>query len=270
MWSERALSRHVAIRSSTAWYVEALARCRAELRAHAAFVTILPLEYPDPPGALLFPDEVARTNRYRLISDRRAHALGRLTARYFVGRGNLPFSLTEYGKPYMPTGVEFSISHAAILVSVAFSACGPIGVDLERAADENLSPSLYHSVCHPLEIEWLGSLLHDRRSSSFADLWTRKEALLKAEGRGLIDDLDTIEVVPKSRNGSIDSSGRWRLWSLPTGEQQVRCTVATAPSISRVVLLRSGSAEPFEQSIDPSNPDVREVGSTSSGKPPQI
>ncbi len=91
----------------------------------------------------------------------------------------------ERGKP-LPTasGWHWSISHDAVLVAAVVSRRAPLGVDVERVALRRRL--LVERVANEAERQALGETAAAPLSgSSFARLWTSKEAVLKAEGIGI-------------------------------------------------------------------------------------
>lgn len=80
-----------------------------------------------------------------------------------------------YGKPYLPGGPEFSLSHGGEL-AVLLLADAPCGVDVERCGREPAA-AMRSRVLTAAE---------QASGRPFAWLWTRKEAALKLDGRGLV------------------------------------------------------------------------------------
>ena len=109
----------------------------------------------------------------------------------------ITFRRAEHGKPYLCDargvrleGVHFNLSHSAggVLVAVADE---PIGVDIETFRSP--SAALLRRCMNDEErgrIEHSGAPLQ-----TFAELWTRKEAVGKCRGTGLTDDM------PNTLNG---------------------------------------------------------------------
>ena len=80
------------------------------------------------------------------------------------------WSYNEHGKPYIPDGPYFSISHCKEGIAVAIDD-EPVGIDIEsiRRADEDL---IIRTAQDP--------------ARAFTRLWTQKEALVKAQGIGIV------------------------------------------------------------------------------------
>ncbi len=91
----------------------------------------------------------------------------------------------EYGKPFLPGGPFFSISHCKTGIAVAVDE-KPIGIDIEsiRHADEEL-------IARTMNADEQKQIQTDR---DFTRLWTQKEAVVKAEGIGIVsfEQLQTI------------------------------------------------------------------------------
>lgn len=106
-----------------------------------------------------------------------------------LGINNLETNQNEHGKPYLIRypEVHFNLSHCknGLAVVVDFS---PVGIDIESFRKGNLS--LICKTMNPTEAEWI------RASSdpveAFTQYWTKKEAVVKLRGTGLIDDLHHI------------------------------------------------------------------------------
>ena len=113
-----------------------------------------------------------------------------------MGYGLRDWQFNEHGKPFIPGGPYFSISHCKEGIAVAISD-EPIGIDIEgiRHADEEL----IRRTMNEEERLWVtgdglrvtGDGLRDRR---FTRLWTQKEAVVKAIGTGIVsfEQLQTI------------------------------------------------------------------------------
>ena len=91
------------------------------------------------------------------------------------------WSYNEHGKPYIPDGPYFSISHCKEGIAVAIDD-EPVGIDIEsiRRADEDL---IIRTMC-AREQEEIRSAQDPTRA--FTRLWTQKEALVKAQGIGIV------------------------------------------------------------------------------------
>jgi len=100
-----------------------------------------------------------------------------LLLRHYIGEG--PFSYGEFGKPYLPGGPPFSLSHGGELVVLAVGEQGTeLGVDVERT-DRSWRGAVARRLFTQEEQRWLNG-----SSERFFRLWTRKEAVLKCRGSG--------------------------------------------------------------------------------------
>jgi 4'-phosphopantetheinyl transferase len=149
--------------------------------------------------ALLDGHERDRLDRFRLPADRArylaAHALARLVLGHAVGTpaGALVFDRTcrcgaQHGKPVLPGGPGFSLTHAGDLVGVAVHPGGSVGLDVERVRPLTDLTAMAAHVCSPQETA--------ADEDSFFSLWARKEALLKAIGTGLASPMSAITLGP--------------------------------------------------------------------------
>jgi 4'-phosphopantetheinyl transferase len=94
-----------------------------------------------------------------------------------------------HGKPAVPGpagGLEVSVSHAAEVVLVAASRCDPVGVDVEPLDPALPVDDLAPLCLAPEEARALAGLTGPHRARAFLGCWTRKEAVLKAAGTGLL------------------------------------------------------------------------------------
>lgn len=89
----------------------------------------------------------------------------------------------KYGKPYLE-GIDFhfSLSHSGEYAVCAYSD-RPIGADLQRIKDK--IPDHTNKILSEAEKGYLESRTGHERTIDFYRLWSRKESLLKWDGRGL-------------------------------------------------------------------------------------
>lgn len=86
---------------------------------------------------------------------------------------------------------RFNITHTDGLVALAI-ARAPIGVDVEWLARPGRTVELAERYFAPTEVAALFALPEARRRDRFFDLWTLKEAYIKARGLGLAIPLDSF------------------------------------------------------------------------------
>ncbi|MFE6776313.1 4'-phosphopantetheinyl transferase family protein [Streptomyces sp. NPDC057702] len=80
--------------------------------------------------------------------------------------------------------LRVSLAHARGALAVAVTDRAVVGVDVE-VVRELRAEALARSWLHPAEAEWVTGLAEDARSAAFLWLWTQKESVGKARGRGL-------------------------------------------------------------------------------------
>lgn len=147
---------------------------------------------------LLSAEERQRADRFRFRADRAAycsaHYLLRACLNLIAGPADWRFERCEDGKPYLHPefagdDLQFNLTHSRTQVACAFSFDGPIGVDTEDDYTEPQLLEIAARVCSRDEFDTLSRLEERSRQAAFARLWTAKEALAKASGKGLGLDL---------------------------------------------------------------------------------
>ncbi|GET42134.1 4'-phosphopantetheinyl transferase family protein [Microseira wollei] len=152
-------------------------------------------------AATLSTDEQARAQRFHFDVHRQRFIVGRGILRNILGRylgkepGELEFCYSDRGKPSLAgsnSSVCFNLSHSQSLALYAI-ARRPIGIDLEfiRPLDDALK--LAQRFFSPREYAFIAALPPDQKQKAFFQLWTCKEAYLKATGEGLAG-LGQVEV----------------------------------------------------------------------------
>ncbi len=155
--------------------------------------------------AVLDEKELRRADQHRFAIDRLRFVTGRAVLRlalqnYGMGAAKeIRFSYSDQGKPLLvpeinPMRVQFNVSHSSDLVALGFAVNHCVGIDVEhhRAVPEILDiAERFFSVRERAE---LLSMPESERQLAFFKGWTRKEAVLKAIGRGLDDSMEGFSV----------------------------------------------------------------------------
>lgn len=160
---------------------------------------------------LLNSAERAQAERFHFTKDAEHWTACRSALRRVLGEAlgidpatlSLEFGLQ--GKPQLPASYQslhFNLSHCADLALLALCQDGPVGIDLEPVDRATSLLGCESSFCHPEEIATLPTAPDDR-ARTLLDLWTAKEAALKALGTGLSIDPASFSLAGLE-NGSID------------------------------------------------------------------
>jgi len=171
-------------------------------------------------GRTLSADEVERAGRFRFERDRDRYVAGRGALRAILGRYlNLhptvvAFTYGAHGKPALAgeardVELGFNLSHSEDLALVAVTAGRAVGVDLEAWRPFERISDVPASIFSPRELAEFQSLAPALRQEAFFNAWTRKEAIVKATGRGFSTDVAEVEVtfVPGQPAGVVRLHG---------------------------------------------------------------
>ena len=147
-------------------------------------------------------DEHDRSRRFYFEEDRRRFIVGRGALREVLGRylvveaQELRFRYGPYGKPELAGDyrLSFSVSHARQFALYAFTWDCKVGVDIEYIRATANMESIIERYFTAQEKAVLQSLSGSRKLEAFFACWTSKEAYLKANGRGLTQALENIDV----------------------------------------------------------------------------
>lgn len=96
-----------------------------------------------------------------------------------------------FGKPFINAEIDFSVSYSDNNTILVFIKNGSVGVDIEqiKLIDYNLYKDYF------TKNEWDFMNQNSFAEAIFFKLWTRKEAALKAIGKGAFFDFKQVEVI---------------------------------------------------------------------------
>lgn len=145
--------------------------------------------------------EQIKNKRFLKWEDQHAHLFGKLLLRSALiryGFSEQALSLIQFNdhqKPYIEGNVYFNISHAGKYVACAISEGIQIGLDVEQKIPQpNMSD--FRDIFSPAEWDYLNSA--EEKTDVFYKLWTRKESIIKANGKGLSIPLHEVDVLSNS------------------------------------------------------------------------
>jgi 4'-phosphopantetheinyl transferase len=148
------------------------------------------------------------TNQIQRIRYIASRALLRtLSAEYLdLDAATLALGYGGNGKPYwanIKDRLHFNISHSGSWIVLAFSSHFPVGIDIQsrtgRASRDSLA--LATRFFHPSEQDSLRRAEADQRETLFFDIWSGKEAVIKAFGEGVHGGLRKFSVTPAPEAG---------------------------------------------------------------------
>lgn len=153
--------------------------------------------------ALLSPAERARLDRLAAPALAAEFLWGRALARSVLARRSarppaaLRFEHGPNGRPSLAGGgPSFNLSHARGLIALAVAESGEVGVDVETEARRTDTAAIAHRYFSARELRSFAGLDRAARRHRFFELWTLKEAYLKALGIGIGVPLASFSIVP--------------------------------------------------------------------------
>lgn len=178
--------------------------------------------------------EQQRANRFRVARHRalwvRSHTgMREILAGYLgISSAQVRFRKNAHGKPSLDavpatTGaLAFNLSHSEAWCGLVIACDAEVGLDIQ--VPHPINPHLWRRVLTPSEHQEMNALPRSEQDAAFFRGWTRKEALGKAEGRGVYPHLrrTTTGLAPFTGLFPVDAENgdgailRWHLQDLPS------------------------------------------------------
>src|SRR5690348_3860554 len=202
-------------------------------------------------------DELARAGRFHFEKHRRHVVAGRGWLRYVLARylearpEKLRFKYGPFGKPALVHDeLRFNMSHSNGVALLAVAEDRELGVDVEHVRADFASEEIARRFFSPVEVAAFNALQQEEQVTAFFRCWTRKEAYIKAIGRGLSEPLDAFDVTlaPGEAATLLRASGqdvsRWLMFDLDAGEGYAGALLVEAP-VSQIRLWHITNAAGF-------------------------
>ena len=187
-------------------------------------------------GLKLLPGPIReRVERFKKEDDRRSRLCSFLLLRkvyQLLGEEYDPLpkiALGHKGRPYIPGAPDFNWSHSGSLVVLAASSSARVGVDIEKKRTVRLQ----HFERYFSRSDWACIEGAADPHREFLETWTRTEALLKADGRGVFAARPELSL----RQSPVQLDGvRWHLFPLDLFDGYVG-TLATDDASARLKIF---------------------------------
>lgn len=181
------------------------------------------------------------TSKLRFIVSR---GMLRILLSYYtnISSSNIDFCTNKYGKLFLKNypELQFNMSYSNKIICYAFTLFHPLGVDVEwKNPDFDIS-TVIEFVLTPTEQKFFMGANLEEKSSIFYEIWSKKEALVKAIGVGLSYPIHTIDVIHVNSMEPIylktfeeENRGKQEWYVYPINELSgYSCAIATDDKLS--------------------------------------
>jgi 4'-phosphopantetheinyl transferase len=136
----------------------------------------------------------------------------------------------EHGKPALTSAhaaaIDFNWSHSSDRALIAIGRDVSLGIDVERLRERPRALEIAERYFSPDETHMLRAQPIENRSAAFLELWTAKEAVLKALGRGIAFGLHRLSIAIECgcfgiRQLEGENLDAWHLHRLSVDESSV-------------------------------------------------
>jgi len=206
---------------------------------------------------LLTDDELEKTDRFRLASDRHTCLITRVLLRTTLSRycavspTQWRFRTNSNGRPeinYPPSSIRFNLSHTSGLIVCLVSRSREVGVDVESLGRAVRWLDLSERFFAAREVAAIRRVEESERSTRFLQHWALKESYVKARGLGLTIPLTGFsfdllgkaadEISVRFTSVVSDDPGRWQFTLKQLGHSHIVATAVerTGPEPVRITL----------------------------------
>ena len=199
---------------------------------------------------ILSPDELERAGKFYFEKDRNRFIAARGILRKILGiylnedPEQIHFEYAAFGKPELKSGsylpkLSFNLSHSENIALFAIASEGNIGIDVEHIRYDMEIEPLASRFFSEMEIHALERVEGEKQNDVFFQFWTRKEAFLKAIGKGLSFPMERCDVsIADNRNFApviiptdTEEHTNWFVLDLEPGKGYAAAVVADRPEM---------------------------------------
>ena len=211
--------------------------------------------------SVLSDEERTQFRRFHFAGDARDYAAAHALLRRVLSRHDdreprsWRFDKTPNGKPFLRDAgnfsASFSLSHTRGMVACAVTGGADVGVDVESVDRDVDAAAIAARFFAPEEAAQLMTLDSDARRARFFDLWTLKEALVKALGTGMATALNRLAF-------TVDPNGRVSLDAPPDVDASAWQfgLFAPGPRHRLAVAARRSAAQPTQLIVRSADDDA--------------
>ena len=195
--------------------------------------------------------ELERAGRFHFDKHRRHFIVARgflrsVVASYLgVQPQALQFEYGAYGKPALTSGhtLRFNLSHSNEVALLAVALDAELGVDVEHIRPDFAGEDIARRYFSRAEVDVFNTLPPEERVAAFFRCWTRKEAYIKAIGKGFSQALDAFDVTlapgvaPALLRAEDDEASRWWMSDVGVGEGYAGALIVERP-VAQVSFFR--------------------------------
>jgi 4'-phosphopantetheinyl transferase len=150
--------------------------------------------------SILSNEEIERANKFRFESDRQTFVIAHGALRTILAKAlnikpiEITYTRNNFEKPLIEKpNCHFNLSHTSHYFSIAFSKHRPIGVDIEKFERNIYWRTISKKFFSEKENEIIFKAEENEQIQNFVAFWTRKEAILKVIGCGMVNELKEID-----------------------------------------------------------------------------
>ena len=174
--------------------------------------------------------ELRKADRLRITKQKQQYLIAQAFLRCLLSNyiheepNEIELVQDKFGKPYLniknnQNRVNFNLSHSYDLIAVAICYNSNIGIDVEKVRSGRNFLGIARRFFSSDEFKALHTLPPEKRQEAFYRCWTRKEAYLKAIGKGIRLPINNFTVsvlpdLPASLLKMDNAQGEASMWNL--------------------------------------------------------
>lgn len=204
--------------------------------------------------ALLSSDEIKRAYRFHFPHHQQRFIAGRSTLRQILSvylemaPEAIAFDYTDHEKPHLahtPT-LQFNLSHSDEIAVYAVTENYAVGIDIEKT-QQNYHEAVAFRYYNTSEQQLLLNTLQKERNRAFYQLWARKEAVVKAVGKGLAMPLSSFAVTLSPIENLMFDNLPWTIVELDI-HPDYQAALASPQNIKRISFWKYIDQKPHQTS----------------------
>ena len=165
-------------------------------------------------------NEIVKADKFINDADKYRYLVGRILTKYLaafylsVQMENIIIKEDNFGKPYLKCktkeiNLQYNLSHSGAYLLLVFGYGMSLGVDVQ----EKIQLADYKDIAeHFFQKYEYQAICEDPTENTFFDIWTAKEAYVKAIGKGWSQDSDSFYIKNNNIYSLNEKLGNWRIY----------------------------------------------------------